>query len=434
MSNCIWRVGDGSLIRFWEHYWIPGVGSLSATTNQVSNNANSSDMLIDFLDVSGQWDVRKVQEILPEDIVKRIVTISSPSPWKEADYIAWGPSSDGQFSIKIAYQNHRDTQVTPNKNFQLVWMWQGPKRVRTFLWPVTHNAILTNVEKSCRHLTTDDACPQCRQNEESILHFLRDCFYARSVWRRFIPSNGINSFFNTSLHDWLALNLTTNNYWSCLFGVAISSLWFFRNKLVFNGEIVNAASVSYQIRARAKEFLKVVNSNLSPKNNQATSGCLVSWSRPNGDCIKLNVDGSWYAHRSNAACGGVFRDSAERYLKGFSGNLGNCSIMHAELWAIIHGLTIATTNGYQNLVVESDSAAAINFIKDGSSPGHYCALLIQDIRILAARLQQVSWMHVLREANMVADQKPRRDKNSPLDCTFLIAPLQISTMPCDVTV
>ncbi|KAL4299502.1 hypothetical protein AHAS_Ahas17G0107300 [Arachis hypogaea] len=162
-------------------------------------------MLIDFLDVSGQWDVRKLQEFLPEDIVKRIVTISPPSPWKEADCIAWGPSSDGQLSIKTTYQNLRDTQVSPNKNFRLVWLWQGPERVRMFLWLVTHNAILTNVERSCRHLTTDDACPRCRQAEESTLHLLRDFFYARSVWRRLIPPNGINSFFNNSLHDWLTL-------------------------------------------------------------------------------------------------------------------------------------------------------------------------------------------------------------------------------------
>ncbi|RYR17239.1 hypothetical protein Ahy_B03g062008 [Arachis hypogaea] len=133
------------------------------------------------------------------------------------------------------------------------------------------------------------------------------------------------------LEDWLALNLTANNNWSCLFGVTISSLWFFRNKPVFNGENANAGSVSIQIRARTEEFLKIVKSNLNPRNSQTTSGCLVSWSRPDGECIKLNVDESWYAQRRNAACGGVFRDSAGRFLKGFSANLGSCSIMHAEL-------------------------------------------------------------------------------------------------------
>ncbi|XP_016168765.1 uncharacterized protein LOC107611342 [Arachis ipaensis] len=268
-QNCIWRVGDGFQIRFWEHCWIPSVGSLSATTNQ--------------------WNVRKLQEMLPEDIVKRIVGISPPSPWKEADYIAWRSSSNGQFSIKSAYQNLMETQ--------------GPERVRTFLWLVAHNTILTNLERRRRHLTTDGACPRCWHHEELVIHVLRDCFYARSIWQRLIPPNGINSFFNTSLNNWLSLNLTSNNNWSCLFGVAASSLWFFRNKLVFNGETVAATTVGYQIRARAEEFLKVVKSNLNPRNTRAASRCLVGWSRPDGDCVKLNVEGSWYAQRSNAACG-----------------------------------------------------------------------------------------------------------------------------------
>ncbi|RYQ95819.1 hypothetical protein Ahy_B08g091198 [Arachis hypogaea] len=138
---------------------------------------------------------------------------------------------------------------------------------------------------------------------ELVIHVLRDCFYARSIWQRLIPPNGINSFFNTSLNNWLSLNLTSNNNWSCLFGVAASSLWFFRNKLVFNGETVAATTVGYQIRARAEEFLKVVKSNLNPRNTRAASRCLVGWSRPDGDCVKLNVEGSWYAQRSNAACG-----------------------------------------------------------------------------------------------------------------------------------
>ncbi|KAL4396188.1 hypothetical protein AHAS_Ahas01G0066900 [Arachis hypogaea] len=87
-SNCIWRVGDGSQIHFWNHNWVSGVGLLSEMTSQVSVNLNYNDMLMDFLDVSRQWDVGKLQEVLPEHIIKKIVAISPPSPWKEADRIA----------------------------------------------------------------------------------------------------------------------------------------------------------------------------------------------------------------------------------------------------------------------------------------------------------------------------------------------------------
>ncbi|RYR52427.1 hypothetical protein Ahy_A06g027345 [Arachis hypogaea] len=362
----------------------------------------------------GQWDVRKLQEVLPEDIVKRIVGISPPSPWKEADYLAWSSSPDGQFSIKSAYQNLMESQITTNRIFRLVWMWQGPERVKTFLWLVAHNAILTNAERRCRHLTMDGTCPRCQHHDESTIHVLRDCPYATSIWKRLIPPKGINSFFNTNLNDWLSLNLASNSSWACLFGVAVSSLWFFRNKLVFNSELVDITAATFQIQARAQEFRKVMEKNLNPRNTQASSDCLIGWSRPEGDCVKLNVDGSWFAHQSNAACGGVFRDSTGRFLKGYSGNLGNCSIMHAELWAVVHGLTIAAANGYMNMIVESDSAAAINFIEHGCSPAHHCAPLVQDIRNLSARLQQTSWKHALREANTVADHLAKKGQDLPL--------------------
>ncbi|RYR66328.1 hypothetical protein Ahy_A03g012315 [Arachis hypogaea] len=156
--NCIWRIGDGSQIHFWDHCWIPtGVGCLSKIASQVSNNVNYSDMLMDFLNVSGQWHIEKLQEMLPEDTIKKIEHMANTYP-------------------------------------------------------------------------PDDS----------------------------------NLFFNTDLNDWLLLNPTSHNNCSCLFGVVVSSLWYFRNKLVLNEETVPNTSVVHQIQARVEEFLKVVKSKLNP--------------------------------------------------------------------------------------------------------------------------------------------------------------------------
>ncbi|XP_052112461.1 uncharacterized protein LOC127744218 [Arachis duranensis] len=366
--NCIWRVGDGTRIRFWDHHWAPGAGRLSDSLSQVSSGFNSTELLMDFCDISGHWDVGKLQGMLPEDIVQRITAISPPSPWKEADHIAWEPSSDGIFSTKTAYQVIMEEQHTQNQNFRLVWRWQGPERIRTFLWLATHNVILTNSERKRRHLTNDDSCPRCRCHEESTIHVLRDCFYAKSIWRKLFPPIGINSFFNTDLNEWLLQNLKSNNKWSCLFGVAVSTMWYLRNKLVFNGESVLVTTAVNQIRARSEEFGRVVQTNLTLRNNHNSGASNIRWSRPEKGYIKVNVDGSWFSHKNNAACGGVFRDANGKFMSRF---------------AVIHGLNIATTNGYHNLVVESDSAAAINFINRGCPPTHPGAPLVQDIRILA---------------------------------------------------
>ncbi|RYR17238.1 hypothetical protein Ahy_B03g062007 [Arachis hypogaea] len=85
-------------------------------------------------------------------------------------------------------------------------------------------------------------------------------------------------------------------------------------------------------------------------------------------------------------------------------------------------MTIATLNGYHNLVVESDLATAISFINHGCSPGHH-----------SARLQQVSWIHVPREANMVADQLAKKGQELSLGLhLFDTAPPDIKfTLLCD---
>ncbi|KAL4392773.1 hypothetical protein AHAS_Ahas03G0378600 [Arachis hypogaea] len=50
--------------------------------------------------------------------------------------------------------------------------------------------------------------------------------------------------------------------------------------------------------------------------------------------------------------------------------------MHAELWGIICGLQISLANNFTNLMVKSDSLAAINFIKKGCPTTHPCAPLL----------------------------------------------------------
>ncbi|RYR15709.1 hypothetical protein Ahy_B04g072625 [Arachis hypogaea] len=87
---------------------------------------------------------------------------------------------------------------------------------------------------------------------------------------------------------------------------------------------------------------------------------LIRWYPPDADYLKINVDGSFYAHNGNAAYGGVVRDNLGKFLKGFACNLGRCSIIHAELWGIIKGLQIAIDNGVEKAldssVVEAYSA------------------------------------------------------------------------------
>ncbi|KAL4300013.1 hypothetical protein AHAS_Ahas17G0158400 [Arachis hypogaea] len=66
---------------------------------------------------------------------------------------------------------------------------------------------------------------------------------------------------------------------------------------------------------------------------------------------------------------------------GFSCNFGSCSIMQAELWGICKRLQIAVANGFQRVVVETDSSPALKHVKDGCAASHPCSSIVDEIKV-----------------------------------------------------
>ncbi|KAL4314895.1 hypothetical protein AHAS_Ahas15G0130800 [Arachis hypogaea] len=209
------------------------------------------------------------------------------------------------------------------------------------------------------------------------------------------------------------LNLTWKGDCPCLFGVTISSLWYFRNKFVFDNDNTPASVRLVQVRVHHSEFNKLINKLQHSQSNAPKESKLVRWFPPIEGGLKLNVDGSFVSHSNGAACGGAIRNHLGHFLKEFTCNLGSCSIMQAELWGIIHGLQVTTANNITNIIVESNSISALNFIKKGCPDSHPCAPLVADICMLACRIPNIQWSHTLREANFVADHLAKKGHELP---------------------
>ncbi|KAL2525897.1 Uncharacterized protein Adt_10951 [Abeliophyllum distichum] len=80
---------------------------------------------------------------------------------------------------------------------------------------------------------------------------------------------------------------------------------------------------------------------------------------------------------------------------------GECTILEAELRAILDGITLAQRLGLSVLWVESDSTLAIHCITKGGGPWNIQATL-RHIRHLLA-LDRDTITHIFREGNQVAD-------------------------------
>lgn len=82
-----------------------------------------------------------------------------------------GAAPYGSFTTKSAYLTQvTETNRVNNSEFKFIWKWKGIERVRTFMWKLTHEALLTNVERVRRTMATDSTCPMCGFDIETLFH------------------------------------------------------------------------------------------------------------------------------------------------------------------------------------------------------------------------------------------------------------------------
>ena len=109
---------------------------------------------------------------------------------------------------------------------------------------------------------------------------------------------------------------------------------------------------------------------------------LCRWQPPGVGCVKLNTDAVCKLPMYLAAAGGLIRDNLGRWLLGFMYNIGACTPLEAELWAILEGLRVAWNAGYRNVLLEADSQQAISAVKGESVMFGNCKSLVDQIQSL----------------------------------------------------
>ena len=99
----------------------------------------------------------------------------------------------------------------------------------------------------------------------------------------------------------------------------------------------------------------------------------------------------------------MLQDKNGRWLMGFSLNIGYCTSVMAELWAVFKGLEQVWHLGYKHVVLDVDSKEVNDLLLSHfSSQWRYGLLLAKCLCLL-----QMNWdirvQHVYREGNRVAD-------------------------------
>ncbi|CAL1400076.1 unnamed protein product [Linum trigynum] len=433
-KGCAWNIHNGKGAKFWRDVWLLQVPLTEVALQPVTEEMLNAHVA-DYVDEEGSWDIDRLEAWLPPEVLQKITANLVDPLSLEEDTILWTASSNGHFSTSPAYSLALPPRHDPNeKMWRTIWKLPVAERVRCFVWLVSLGRIATNALRYSRKCAESPMCLRCGNDEETILHFLRDCYPARFFWLRWIPQAEHQSFFSSSREDWVRDNILKEDVmesgmnWNSFFSTAVWCIWKNRCTGCFQvlQKVLSAPSLAFSIQQKAILWHKAWQ---APTVNFGRQGSRperietqIHWSPPRNGWVKLNVDGASAGNPGIAGAGGSIRDEHGKWIRGFVAKVGEASATLAELWAIYYGLHLARKAGYSCVLVESDSQLAIALIKSRHDPVHPYAALLASIRRCLAQDWLVSIGHVYREGNRVADWLSKHSLVYPLGMHELVDP------------
>ncbi|CAN1149430.1 Putative ribonuclease H protein At1g65750 [Linum perenne] len=219
LNGIQFNVNDGKTTRFWTDRWLDSGDILIDFANNIQG-VDSSISVSSFVSSDGSWDINRLYACLPHAAVLQVMGMTAPSNKLSADSISWGLEASGRFSVKFAYLFLKDLRDGDEGTvWKKVWGWDGPAKIRQFLWLTAHGKIMTNEERCKRRVATDASCPECRGGCEDVEHVLRRYCFADLVWQEVLPDMALSSTSATGFMDWWHRGLSDGEK-KLVFGVA----------------------------------------------------------------------------------------------------------------------------------------------------------------------------------------------------------------------
>ncbi|KAL8170434.1 hypothetical protein V2J09_022238 [Rumex salicifolius] len=176
----------------------------------------------------------------------------------------------------------------------------------------------------------------------------------RELWCQLAPTLRSSEFFRDEDATRLTKNLK-NQYGlhrnidgSLPFGAMTWWSWKERNRRIFELEKAGVISASF-ILSQARNYQKVAANQALATTEGTAEVSKISWTKPDQGWVKINIDGASRLGSRHAAARGLIRNYGGNWEVSFVANLGYCSALEAELWAILHGLDMAWGKGYDRI-------------------------------------------------------------------------------------
>jgi ribonuclease HI len=127
------------------------------------------------------------------------------------------------------------------------------------------------------------------------------------------------------------------------------------------------------------------------------------WSKPPSGMVKLNVDGSFNAARSNGGCGMILRDDNGAIVFSACEYLNHCANpLEAELVACREGIRKVIQLDCRPCIIEMDSCEAVSMIQETKLNRSPVAFLVEEIKELIRSTPSLKLAVISRDINSVS--------------------------------
>ncbi|CAN1145225.1 Putative ribonuclease H protein At1g65750 [Linum perenne] len=367
------RVRYGRTTPFWTNRWVNSWIVLEDFADRSNPGFNAAEMVCDFIVEDGVWDTNKLNELLPDELVKQVVGMSAPRSTSGEDVWVWGGEKNGCYSIRSAYSLISCSMSVEQEDlWRLIWKWQRPNKIRLFLWLSGHGKLLTNAERVRRHIAIVSTCDRCGHPSEMACHILRDCYFEEDVWTELGFNTG-SLDWNEDFTRWFKRFIVGEK--SLLFGVTLWYLWKSRNEFTFSNVRDLPSIIARKASAWTSSVIAAMDRDTRMGFNVGRRMVSpIAWDPGPGEWVMVNTDGSVLRNPNRAAAGGIVRTSDGHALEAFVANLGSCSVTRAELHGAVLGLELAWSKGCRLVEVQLDSRAATSLLLQTDEPLHQHAL------------------------------------------------------------
>ncbi|KAK6130344.1 hypothetical protein DH2020_035901 [Rehmannia glutinosa] len=423
-----WQVGNGNTIKVWKDPWIPIDGCFYLFGGEQSelNTLKVRDLLIPS---SHEWNVDLIKRKFCTEEASIILGIPLPRHNRE-DQLVWHFTRSGRYSVKTGYHLARrhlylkteesrggGSSSKSKSSWLFIWSSNVPEKIKITVWRLATNALPLRQNLTRKKITTDTSCPLCDHGEESAIHRVIDCDFARQCWAL---SNIPHSAWNHKQSDvetWLRIlhhNLDYNQWRLAM--IILWSMWHQRNLKNIGDRHSNPLEV---IRFSCT-YIQAIDTQCLNYVYQPHQTTDQEWQPPSSNSVKINFDATVSPSKTCGGLGIVARDHNGMSL-GWRRRVihGQVHPTTAEAMAAREAVSFALENGWRSIVVEGDCLAVITGISEADDKFSVESPIYHDIRVLLGDFQSYTLRHVRRNANSVAH---RIATFCDLDCNGISLP------------